>query len=152
MSPDEALASVPASLRSSGKHTLPSEKEAEEFIDKVDDIARLINGLHEGTLPPEYIDSVLEEKEEKRKADQRKAEERKKKEVEAKTLTPEREAELRERAAELEASYRRKIKCGYSPPHHADLRLGGFSQQHRVIRSRSLYYRVDNIAYFDASP
>ena len=110
ITPDQALAMVPEHLRQSGKVNLPSEAEAEEFTKKVDDITRLINGLHEGTLPPEYIDRVMEEKQEKETKQKKKEEEKKKKQEEDKKLTPEREAELRERAAELEASYKRKIK------------------------------------------
>jgi hypothetical protein len=36
----------------------PAE-EVDEFIDRVDEVSRLIDGLAAGTLPPEYIDAKL---------------------------------------------------------------------------------------------
>ena len=36
--------------------TQPSMEDAGEFVDKVDELARLIEGLKSGTISPEYLD------------------------------------------------------------------------------------------------
>jgi hypothetical protein len=36
-------------------HT-PASSEVEDFTDRVDEVTRLIAGLKDGSLPPEYID------------------------------------------------------------------------------------------------
>lgn len=53
---------------------LPNPAEVEDFNEKVDEVARLINGLQKGTLSPEYIDSRYEEQQgkEKKKEEQKK--------------------------------------------------------------------------------
>lgn len=112
MTPDAALAALPERLRNPRGPVLPSEEEAKEFHNKVDEVTRLIECLKEGTIPPEYVDRKIQEEEQKKEEEKRKEQERKKKEEEDKKLTPEREAALRERAAELEASYKRKQRQG----------------------------------------
>lgn len=39
-----------------GAPTAPHEEDLQTFLDDVDDVARLIEGLKEGTISPEYID------------------------------------------------------------------------------------------------
>jgi hypothetical protein len=39
---------------------MASADEVDEFIDRVDEVTRLIDGLNSGTLPPDYIDRKIE--------------------------------------------------------------------------------------------
>eukprot|EP00191_Tetraselmis_sp_GSL018_P015799 CAMPEP_0177589110 /NCGR_PEP_ID=MMETSP0419_2-20121207/6609_1 /TAXON_ID=582737 /ORGANISM="Tetraselmis sp., Strain GSL018" /LENGTH=437 /DNA_ID=CAMNT_0019079403 /DNA_START=128 /DNA_END=1438 /DNA_ORIENTATION=+ len=112
----EALARVSESLQSSRRQSLPSEKELKEFNDKVEEVTRYIEGLKEGTLPPEYVDRKIEEK---RKAEGTKetSNQYASKECPGKEdkwddqLPTEREEELKQRAADLKASYERKQRA-----------------------------------------
>jgi hypothetical protein len=42
--------------------TLPTRKDVEDFIEDVDEVARLIDGLKAGTLPPDYVDARIAER------------------------------------------------------------------------------------------
>ena len=95
------------------------ETEVGDFVDKVDELSRLIDGLSKGTISPEYIDRKLEQKAPSKEESARapppvgsaaaaaKAEQDEKdaeKEEERKTR-------LAEKAAELKANYERKLKA-----------------------------------------
>ena len=63
---------------SSGMRLPFGETEADDFVDRVDEVSRLIEGLKDGTLPAEYVDqreSEIVEREEKREASRKKEEE-----------------------------------------------------------------------------
>jgi hypothetical protein len=48
-----------------GKGTLPpSAHEAESFLEEVEDVTRLVDGLRSGKVSAEYVDRVLREKDE----------------------------------------------------------------------------------------
>ena len=40
----------------------PSAEEAEDFISKVDEVSRLIEGLKQGAITPDYIDKKVQAK------------------------------------------------------------------------------------------
>lgn len=40
---------------------MPSKAEADEFLSKVDEVSRLLEGLKAGSIPPEYIDTKVHE-------------------------------------------------------------------------------------------
>ncbi|XRB13669.1 hypothetical protein RI054_06g35070 [Pseudoscourfieldia marina] len=86
-----------------------ADDEAEEFMDKVDEVSRLIAGLQDGTLSPEYIDRKMgtQEKEEQIKKQKKHEEEEKKKEP----LSDERMEECRRKAADLKREYERRVKA-----------------------------------------
>ncbi|KAI8463589.1 MAG: hypothetical protein J3K34DRAFT_526875 [Monoraphidium minutum] len=46
----------------------PADDDVEGFIDRVDEVSRLINGLAAGTIPPEYVDGKLERQKAEREA------------------------------------------------------------------------------------
>lgn len=51
-----------------GKGVLPPNmQEAEGFLDEVDDVSRLIEGLHSGKINADYVDKRIREKEEEKK-------------------------------------------------------------------------------------
>ena len=116
----------------SGKMTAPNpldETEVGEFVDKVDEISRLIDGLSKGTISPEYIDRKMEQKaafvkdlEDAKKsggpaskADVSRAPEDAAAQAAADKAAAEKEKERRSRlqakAAELKANYERKLKA-----------------------------------------
>eukprot|EP00951_Prasinocladus_malaysianus_P017978 scaffold142433_cov43-Prasinocladus_malaysianus.AAC.1 len=105
MSPEQALAALPNSLRGSSV-AMPSESEANDFMEKVDEVTRLIEGLREGTLPPSYVDSKMQAKEDAERKERETA--KKVKEEAEQKISPEREEQLKQRAEELKASYYRK--------------------------------------------
>jgi hypothetical protein len=41
---------------------IPDANDVESFIENVDDISRLIEGLKEGTISPEYVDGKIAKK------------------------------------------------------------------------------------------
>uniref|UniRef100_A0A6U0DLZ5 Uncharacterized protein n=1 Tax=Micromonas pusilla TaxID=38833 RepID=A0A6U0DLZ5_MICPS len=104
-----------------GKGTLPpSAHEAESFLEEVEDVTRLVDGLRSGKVSAEYVDRVLREKDEEtaksetrakqaaEEAEKNKYEnlsEEKKTEVREKVAEMMREKERRERARELYAKY-----------------------------------------------
>lgn len=45
----------------------PNMHEAEGFLDEVDDVSRLIEGLHSGKISADYVDKRIREKEEEEK-------------------------------------------------------------------------------------
>lgn len=65
----------------------------EEFHDKVDEAARLIAGLKEGTISPQYVDKKLKDRSEK----EREKDRQKEIEEEDKKISPERTEELKEK-------------------------------------------------------
>lgn len=38
---------------------LPSSEEADDFVSKVDEVSRLVDGLSTGKISPQYIDSKI---------------------------------------------------------------------------------------------
>jgi hypothetical protein len=58
-------------MAAAGSVALPAGGDVEAFIDSVDDVARLIACLKEGTITPEYVDNKLEQraKDEQRKSE-----------------------------------------------------------------------------------
>ena len=104
------------------------EGEVGEFVDKVDELSRLIDGLAKGTISPEYIDRKMEQKS---KAQDREVDETSSKGSRAPQSAgsaedaatkaekaekdaekeEERKARLQEKAAELKANYERKLKA-----------------------------------------
>jgi len=108
-----------------GKGALPPNMhEAEGFLDEVDDVSRLIAGLHSGKVSAEYVDRRIREKEEEEQrevvrvkakvedAEKKKYEnlpEEKKKEVKVKVEEMIREKERREKARFKFAQYREKL-------------------------------------------
>ena len=52
---------------------IPDANDVESFIESVDDISRLIEGLKEGTISPEYIDGKMAKKNEKEEAKKQEA-------------------------------------------------------------------------------
>lgn len=69
----------------------------DEFHSKVDEAARLIAGLKEGTISPEYVDKKLNDRSEK-EIEKIKQEE---KEAKDKQITPERSEELKKKVKVL---------------------------------------------------
>ncbi|CAD7702947.1 unnamed protein product, partial [Ostreobium quekettii] len=73
-------------------------EDIQEFTDTVDEVSRLIAGLKEGKLSPEYLDKRIKDREaEKEEKDKQKAEEQQRKEI-----TPERRDELMRKVAALQ--------------------------------------------------
>ena len=87
----------------------PQMEEADEFAERVDEVARLIEGMNDGTLSPEYIDRKIgrDEDEERRKKKKKEEEEAKK----AEPISEERMAECRRKAEELKREYDRRVKA-----------------------------------------
>ena len=116
-----AMTVPPYEIPGFGKGTLPpSAHEAEYFLEEVEDVTRLVDGLRSGKVSAEYVDRVLREKDEetaknetrakqaKEEAEKNKYEnlsEEKKTEVREKVAEMMREKERRERARELYAKY-----------------------------------------------
>lgn len=116
---------VPGEIPGFGKGVMPPNlTEAESFLDEVDDVSRLIEGLHSGKISPEYVDKKIKERdaEESRAAEATKAAEEeaerrkyenlpdeKKREVKQKVDDMIREKERREKARELYAAYRASL-------------------------------------------
>lgn len=72
----------------------PSDpQDADRFHEKVDEAARLIEGLKKGTISPEYVDKVIHTREEKENVQKQK----KQTEKESIELTPEKEQELKKK-------------------------------------------------------
>lgn len=70
---------------------LLDSQDADGFHEKVDEAARLIEGLKKGSISPEYVDKVVCDRNDKENAQKLKKE----KEEKAKELTPEKELELK---------------------------------------------------------
>lgn len=102
------------------------ETEVGDFVNKVDEISRLIDGLSKGTISPDYVDRKVEQskllidketsKEEKRAPSKLPEDEatraaREKKEKEDKEKEDDRRARLEAKAADLKANYERKLKA-----------------------------------------
>ena len=101
------------------------ETEVGEFVSKVDEISRLIEGLSKGTISPEYVDRKVERSnlivKEASKETGRGSHEapeddatraaREKAEREEKEKEDDRRARLEAKAAELKANYERKLKA-----------------------------------------
>ena len=116
---------VPGEIPGFGKGVMPPNlTEAESFLDEVDDVSRLIEGLHSGKISPEYVDKKIKQRdaEESRAAEATKAAEdeaerkkyenlpdEKKLEVKQKVDDMIREKERREKARELYAAYRASL-------------------------------------------
>jgi hypothetical protein len=45
--------------------TTDTVQDAEDFLEKVDEVTRLVEGLKEGRITPEYVDTKLQQKQEK---------------------------------------------------------------------------------------
>ena len=115
----------PCEIPGFGKGSLPpSAHEAESFLEEVEDVTRLVDGLRSGKVSAEYVDRVLREKDEetqqkemrekqaKEEAEKNKYDnlpEDKKTEVREKVVEMMREKERRERARELYAKYQEKL-------------------------------------------
>ena len=57
---------VPGEIPGFGKGVMPPNlTEAESFLDEVDDVSRLIEGLHSGKISPEYVDKKIKERDAK---------------------------------------------------------------------------------------
>ena len=127
-----AMTVPPYEIPGFGKGTLPpSAHEAESFLEEVEDVTRLVDGLRSGKVSAEYVDRVLREKDEetakketrekqaKEEAEKNKYEnlpEEKKSEVREKVAEMMREKERRERARELYAKYlAEKMNDGSDP-------------------------------------
>ena len=85
-----------------GKGALPpSMAEADEFLDEVDDVARLIEGLHSGKISAEYVDKRINEKAEEEAAvvmkEQKKVEDAEKAKYE--NLPDEKKREIKEKVS-----------------------------------------------------
>ena len=52
---------VPGEIPGFGKGLPPNLTEAESFLDEVDDVSRLIEGLHSGKISPEYVDKKIKQ-------------------------------------------------------------------------------------------
>ena len=118
----------PGEIPGFGKGALPpSAHEAESFLEEVEDVTRLVDGLRSGKVSAEYVDRVLREKDEetaqketrekqaKEEAEKNKYDnlpEEKKTEVREKVAEMMREKERRERARGLYAKYQEKMGSG----------------------------------------
>ena len=47
---------------------MASAGEVDDFIDHVDEVSRLINGLAAGTIPPDYVDRKVEQRQREQEA------------------------------------------------------------------------------------
>ncbi|GMH33324.1 hypothetical protein BSKO_01158 [Bryopsis sp. KO-2023] len=81
--------------------------EVDEFVDKVDEVSRLIAGLKEGTISPSYVQNKHEEQE-KKSAHAKDVAEKRQKDQE---LTPERKEELMRKVKELKERQARKERA-----------------------------------------
>jgi hypothetical protein len=134
-----------------GKGTLPpSAHEAESFLEEVEDVTRLVDGLRSGKVSAEYVDRVLREKDEEtaksetrakqaaEEAEKHKYEnlsEEKKTEVREKVAEMMREKERRERARELYAKYQEEkmnLNDGSDP---ADVAAKKKKKRRRITRA-----------------
>ena len=91
---------VPGEIPGFGKGVMPPNlTEAESFLDEVDDVSRLIEGLHSGKISPEYVDKKIKQRdaEESRAAEATKAAEE------------ELRGEVREPARREEAEVKQKL-------------------------------------------
>ena len=85
-------------------------EEAEDFLDRVNEVTRLIDGLKDGTLPPEYVDK-REAEIRTRESDAEAAETKRKEEEESRrfeNLPPERQAELMAKVEAIKQNRDRK--------------------------------------------
>lgn len=88
------------------------QEEAEDFVERVDEVTRLIEGLKDGSLPPEYIDkreSEIVEREQKKEESRRK-EEQELEENRFDKLPKERQQELLKKVEDLQRNKERKDK------------------------------------------
>ena len=89
-----------------GKGVLPPNMaEAEGFLDEVDDVSRLIEGLHSGKLSAEYVDKRIKEKDDYEKEVVEK-EKKKEEDAEAKkydNLPEEKKLEVKAKVSERES-------------------------------------------------
>lgn len=105
---------------------VPPKEDVEEFIENVDEISLLIEGLKAGTISPEYVDRKLEDKKPKpreepkkpaakqptqQKEDKVKADAAEEDEEAAKEKEEERKEELMKKVRELQASRLRKLQA-----------------------------------------
>jgi hypothetical protein len=51
---------------------IPSFEEVEQFTEDASEIARLVDGLRSGSLPPEYVDKRIEERYLKKETEKKK--------------------------------------------------------------------------------
>ena len=91
---------------------MASAEDAEEFIDRVDEVTLLIEGLKDGTLPAEYVDTREEEiYERERKKEEAKEQERlKEEERKFDNLPKEKQEELLKKVEDLQRNKERKEK------------------------------------------
>ena len=115
----------PCEIPGFGKGALPpGAHEAESFLEEVEDVTRLVDGLRSGKVSAEYVDRVLREKDEETEKKETRAKEakeqaektkydnlpeEKKTEVREKVAEMMREKERRERARELYAKYQETL-------------------------------------------
>ncbi len=95
---------------SSGMRLPFGETEADDFVDRVDEVSRLIEGLKDGSLPAEYVDqreSEIVEREEKRE-EKRKKEEEEEESRRFDKLPKERQEELLRKVEDLQRNKDRK--------------------------------------------
>ena len=88
------------------------EEEVDTFVDRVDEVTRLIEGLKDGTLPPEYVDKREAEiiEREQKKDEKRKKEEQEREENRFDKLPKERQEELLKKVEEIQRNKERKDK------------------------------------------
>ena len=104
-----------------GKGALPpSAHEADSFLDEVDDVTRLVDGLRTGKVSAEYVDRVLAEKD---ASVARSKEETQKKEAQAEknkyeNLSPDKKAEVKQKVAAMIAEKDRREKARALFQHH----------------------------------
>ena len=94
----------PCEIPGFGKGALPpGAHEAESFLEEVEDVTRLVDGLRSGKVSAEYVDRVLREKDEETEKKETRAKEAKEHAEKTKydNLPEEKKTEVREKVAEM---------------------------------------------------
>jgi hypothetical protein len=100
------------------------EADVGDFIEKVDEVSRLIEGLSKGTISPDYVDTKLQDQRKRANTSLNKPSVPAERALKAPVVAPsqkeegkssiendyDRHARLTEKAAELKANYERKLK------------------------------------------
>ena len=124
----------PCEIPGFGKGALPpGAHEAESFLEEVEDVTRLVDGLRSGKVSAEYVDRVLREKDEETEKKETRAKEAKEQAEKTKydNLPEEKKTEVREKVAEMMREKERRERARELYAYQETLGSSGGSSEER---------------------